>query len=167
MVLSIELYGAYFTENSDNARLLTLVMALEALSEGKERPEYVQELIQKWENEIKGRIVEYTDEDEKKSELESLRGSLNHMKKDSLRKQLYDLVFSTLQANGDDDATEKARMIKNVYDARSKLVHEGKIEYKVLKASIREVKSLVERILKLKFLGIANKSLNLLLNSKL
>ena len=43
--VALDLYNAYFTENSDNARFLTLIMVLEALATGKERPPFIKELI--------------------------------------------------------------------------------------------------------------------------
>jgi hypothetical protein len=44
--LAIELYGAHFTESSQNAKFLTLMMALEALASGKRKEFAIRRMIQ-------------------------------------------------------------------------------------------------------------------------
>jgi len=156
--LAIELYAAYSTENSDNARFITLMMAFEALAESKKRPKYLQSLVRNCEKELNDLAEKNMDDNEKDTEIKSFRGSLNHLKEDSLKTQLHDLVLSTLQYNSDDDAKEKADMIKKIYDNRSELVHKGYIEPLVIKKEIRKTKKLLEQILRIKFLHIAGSS---------
>jgi len=155
LCVAIDLYGAYFTESSDNARFLTLMMAFEALAEGNERPEFVQILIKQWEKQLKDCENKYVEDTEKLHEIESIKGTLAYMKEDSLNKQMYNLVLYTLEENGDSDAKDKANSMKPIYDYRSKLVHKGFIDSNILKQVIRDTKSLIERILKIKFLQIA------------
>jgi hypothetical protein len=54
--VALELYGAYFTEFSANARFLTLVMALEALASGVARTPLVVELLDKWKKEVENHM---------------------------------------------------------------------------------------------------------------
>jgi len=49
---AFELYGAYFIESSNNARFLTLIMALEALATGTPRPPLVLKLIDDWRKQL-------------------------------------------------------------------------------------------------------------------
>jgi len=149
--VAIDLYGAYFTESSDNARFLSLMMAFEALAKGNERPEFVQILIRQWKKQLKNCENKYVEDIEKLHEIESIKGTLAYMKKDSLNKQMYNLVLCTLEENGDRDAIKKADMIKDMYNDRSKLVHTGFLDSKILKQDIRNTKSLIERILRIKF----------------
>jgi len=158
--VAIELYGAYFTENSDNARFLTLVMALEVLTDATKRPGYLLRLINKWEGHLKNCEDELSNDTDKLKEIASIKSSLGNMKNNSLTKELQNLVLSSLEQNGDQDATDMAELMKHIYDDRSRLVHNGFLETQKLKNNIRNTKNLVERILKIKFLDIQNKSHN-------
>ncbi len=51
LLVALELYAAYFTESSANAKFLTLIMALEALATGVPRTQRVLDLLAKWKNE--------------------------------------------------------------------------------------------------------------------
>ena len=152
--VAIDLYAAYFTELSYNARFLTLVMVLEALTQPKKRPRFVQNLINQWEKQLNVSEAEFDGDDYKINEIQSIRGTLKHMKEDSLSKQLQELVLSTLQANGDSDAENMAKLMKVIYKDRSELVHDGSIDYKRLKQSTTNARGLAERILRIKFLQI-------------
>ncbi|HOI73147.1 MAG TPA: HEPN domain-containing protein [Syntrophales bacterium] len=105
--LALELYRAYFTEASRNARFLTLIMALEVL-----RPQ------------------------------PSKRGSI--------RKQIYEMVLSTLQQVRDEEAELLAEKAQYFYCLRNELVHEGILNSSV---AVDEARQLVQRVLKAKYLA--------------
>jgi hypothetical protein len=149
--VALELYGAYFTEFSENARLLTLVMALEALAEGTPRTALVLGLLKRWKEDLDAawRTVEPGSDDD--LALESLRRELLVRREDSLRRQVRNLVRTTLETNGDPDAEELARQAVAVYDARSTLVHEGSLEPRRLARATADAKRIVERVLKARF----------------
>jgi hypothetical protein len=151
--VAFELYGAYFTESSNNARFLTLVMALEALATGASRPPLVLALVDQWRTQVEGLLSNENLSPDELASLESLRKELLFRKEDSIRRQIYNLVFSTLQQAGDAEAEQLAKAAKALYDRRSQLVHEGKLPESTLSAAVTEAKGLVQRVLRIRFLA--------------
>jgi hypothetical protein len=92
--------------------------------------------------------------------LKSLRRELLFRREDSIRQQIRRLVFTTLQDNGDKDAATVARTAVKVYDLRSRLVHDGKLESQELSKATNDAKSIVERVLRGRFVRRASNSEN-------
>ena len=150
--VAFELYGAYFTEFSGNAKFLTLVMALETLATGIPRTKLVMDLMDKWKKdvtELKDRVEPGSDD---AASLEAVSRELLFRKEDSVRRQMRNVVLTTLQLNGDEDAAEMGKRAVQVYDHRSTLVHEGKLEPPVLGTAISDAKMIVERVLRARFI---------------
>lgn len=156
--VALELWGAYFTEASANARFLTLVMALETLATGTPRTQLVLDLVDKWMKEVEELQQTVGRESDDADSLEALRQELQFRKEDSIRRRIRTLVFATLQANGDEDAAAMAEKAKQVYDHRSTLVHEGKLDPPVLGQATSDAKNIVERVLRARFVQKANPS---------
>jgi hypothetical protein len=149
--VAFELYGAYFTEFSGNAKFLTLVMALETLATGIPRTKLIRDLLDKWKKdvtELKDRIEPESDDADS---LEAVSRELLFRKEDSIRRQIRNVVFTTLQVNGDEDAAEMGKRAVEVYDHRSTLVHEGKLEPPVLGKATTDAKTIVQRVLRARF----------------
>lgn len=148
LCVAIDLYGAHFSETSINARFLTLVMALEALAEGEKRPAAVLDLLASWRNELDELKHGFPAGDERRTALESIERELFFRQENSIRSQVRTLVKATLTAIGDADAEQTARSAVKIYDHRSTLVHEGRLERQVLSQAFSDVKSIVERVLR-------------------
>lgn len=84
--------------------------------------------------------------------LESLKRELTFRQVDSIRKQIRSLVYSTLTEAGDTDSEDVAKKAIKVYDKRSKLVHDGYLPPDELGQLITDVREIVERVLRVKFL---------------
>jgi len=154
--LALELYSAYYTETSANARFLTLVMALEALSSGVARTPLVIGLLDKWKSEL-GEVVKTVDlSSDDAASLKAMGRELSFRKEDSIRMQIRNVVLTTLQASGDQDAGQTAKDAVKIYDLRSTLVHEGKLEQQVLSKATSDAKIIVERVLRARFIQEAN-----------
>ncbi|MDH4087739.1 MAG: HEPN domain-containing protein [Nitrospira sp.] len=151
--VAFELYGAYFTESSSNARFLTLVMSLEALAIGTARPTLVLELLDGWKKQVEQIMSEGQLSTDEVASLESLNRELLFRREDSIRRQIFNLVLSTFQSANDTDAEKLAHRAKSLYDLRSKLVHEGKLPEKTLTMAVSDAKALVQRLLRVKYLG--------------
>lgn len=151
--VALELYGAYFTESSNNARFLTLVMALEALATGAPRPPLVLKLIDDWKKEVEQLMSEGNLSPAEVASLESLSRELLFRKEDSIRRQIVDLVLSTLQNAKDAEAEKLAQTARTLYDLRSELVHEGKLPENKLSVAVSDAKALVQRILRVRCLA--------------
>lgn len=150
--VALDLYSAYFSEVSSNARFLTLVMSLEALSSPINRPEPVLSLLKKWNEEVQEVKLQLTEDDERLSALDSLSKELLFKRESSIRSQIRSLVFNTLNSVGHSDAQEAAKVAVRIYDHRSKLVHDGTLDARVLADATSDAKSLVERVLRSRFL---------------
>ena len=125
--LALELWGAYFTEASANAKFLTLVMVLEALATCPPRAQRVLDLLDKWKAELEDLRRTVGSDSEDARSLAAVRGGLLFQKKVSIGQSIRTLVLTTLQANGDIDAGAMATKTGQVYRHRSTLVHEGQL----------------------------------------
>jgi len=151
--VAFELYGAYFTESSNNARFLTLVMSLEAMAIGTARPTLVLELLDSWKKQVEQILSERQLSPEEVASLESLNRELLFRREDSIRRQIYNLVLSTLQSANDADAERLAQRAKRLYDLRSELVHERRLPEETLTMAVSDAKPLVQRLLRVRYLA--------------
>lgn len=145
LVVAISLYGSHFTETSDNARFLTLIMVLEALSNATAKTPLALSLLRRWSQEV-DEISERpeTPEDDRAS-LAALQRELLYRREDSIRAQVRKLVRSELSA--DADAAEAAKEVVRLYDLRSTLVHDGFLEPQILGPALASARSLTRRVL--------------------
>ncbi|MDT8992654.1 HEPN domain-containing protein [Curvibacter sp. APW13] len=153
--VALELYSAYFSETSKNARFLTLVMALEALSSPIQRTEPVLGLLKKWHEEVEEAKSELSGDNERLSALDSLSRELLFKQESSIRSQIRALVLGVLSSAGNSDAQDAAKNAVKIYDHRSTLVHEGSLDQKVLSDATSDAKLIVERVLRCRFLAEA------------
>jgi len=149
--IALELYRAYFTEVSANAKFLSLITSLEALATGVQRTQLVMDLLGKWRKEAEELQETLPEESEDAFSLEAVTRELLIRRDDSIRRQVRRLVITTLQLNGDADATATARRAVELYDLRSRLVHDGKVAQDALSPAISEALSIVKRVLMVRF----------------
>ena len=154
--VALDLYTAYFTENSDTAKFLTLIMVLEALAIPKERPTFIKNLISEWGNQIKELKGQYTPDAEEVEYLDSLEREIVFRKENSIRNQIRVLVFETLKVHGEENATKTAKRAVELYDLRSELTHNGYIEKESIDSLKIEAHSIVLNVLKTFFLNFTN-----------
>lgn len=154
--IALELYGAFFSEATQNARFLTLVMVLECLAESEKRSAAVLSLIDSFKKQIEEIETAYHKESDERISFESLKRELAFRKEDSIRKKIRSLVFKTLSDVGDTDALETAKKVVKVYDKRSTLVHEGSLPSDELSKVSSDARTIVERVLKAKFIQTVN-----------
>jgi hypothetical protein len=145
--VALELYGAYYTEFTPNAKFLTLVVALEALAIGVRRTKLVIGLIEKWKAELDKLAETVEAKSDDALSLEALRKELLTRKEDSKRRRIRSLVITTLRDHGDEDAEEMANDAVKIYDLRSELLHEGWLEPQALSQATSKARKIVERIL--------------------
>jgi hypothetical protein len=150
--VALDLYSAYFSESSPNARFLTLVMALEALASGTQRPQPVLELLEHWKVQAQNAKTRCADDPECLSALESLSRELLFRKENSIRSQIRSLVLKALSGADHSDAQETANAAVKIYDYRSTLVHDGSLDRQVLSKATTDAKAIVERVLRSRFL---------------
>lgn len=150
---ALDLYTAHFSENSFNAKFLTLMLVLETLKPKSNPAPAAKSLIKKYRKEIHEVLKDVDLSSENIESLKALDGALQYISKKSITEAIRLLVFTTLQHNGNEDAEEMANKATELYKLRGKLVHEGKLELEVLTQATQDAKNIVERVLKAKFIG--------------
>lgn len=151
---SLDLFVSHFFESSSSARLLTLVMVLESLTESQPKHQTAQCLIDSWRPqllELKRQIDETNPNSEESEALEALERELFFRKEASLRSQIRALVVSSLIAAEHLDPVEMGRRAVRLYDARSTLVHEGTLPREKLTAALRDAREIARIVLQAQF----------------
>ena len=155
LALALDLYAAYFTEQSTNARFLTLIMALEALTIDMCRAHSVLPLLKRWLDEVKQLMKELDSKSDDAKSLQALTGERLLQGKESVQKQIHNLVVRTLQDVPGVDATQLADTAKKLYAIRSPLLHNGKVDLRddseKLNRATSDARCLVHLILTTKF----------------
>jgi hypothetical protein len=75
---ALDLYAAHFTEASANARFLTLVMCLEALTDSRPKHAVALRLLEQWREQLQRERAQYEKDSEEHSALEALDRELFH-----------------------------------------------------------------------------------------
>jgi hypothetical protein len=130
-------------------------MALEALAEGGLKPRVALDLLAKWQGDVAERKNQALAPEQREA-LEALERELFFRKAKSLRSQVRALVLHTLEASGAPNASDIAQNAVKVYDKRSALVHEGSLPDDELRWAEREARTIVQAVLKAKFLQVGN-----------
>ncbi len=118
--LAMELMTSSFFDAYPRSRFLTLILAAESILTPHDRPADVQALVDE--------LKRYTKDSEiTESEKNSILGSLNWLYKDSISKSLQKMATQYLPEKSYDGISSEV-FIQRCYNARSKLVHSGKVE---------------------------------------
>lgn len=124
--LGIELYFLSHFKSSDFARFLVLFTALEAAAPEIPRSEFCTKTIQKLIQDVRAARMQIKEKSSAEyPELISLEGQLNYLLKGSHGGRVREFVRSALQRDGHPDFEQVSKEIKELYDRRSRLVHEG------------------------------------------
>ncbi len=142
---ALELYGAFYTEKSERARFITLVMVLEALADAKQRPQIVRDFLNSVSGMIEKSLEKFEDATDEAIAFNSLKQELDYRRSDSIKSSIKALVFHTLQ--NDTDVVEIASKASKIYDKRSKLVHDGYLPQQELAEATDIARTIVQRIL--------------------
>ncbi|MEW6208094.1 MAG: hypothetical protein AB1631_06990 [Acidobacteriota bacterium] len=118
--LALELYNAYHFESSQRTRFITLVFAVETLSDAKKRSEKAQECIKSFQQTV-------NESDLDVEEKQSLRESLGNLSQESISKTCRDMVESYLGDKKYDGLIAK-KFFNECYKMRSDLVHKGRLK---------------------------------------
>lgn len=152
--ISLDMYAAFYSEASPNAKFLTLIMALESLCEPVRRPEIVVTHIQKFQESIGKHISSLDEDSEEFIAFEALMREVDFRKGSSIRVQIRKLVHDALKDSGNEDCLEVSKRAVKLYDKRSELVHNGEIKNENLSSLTGELRVIVERVLRCKITGI-------------
>lgn len=118
--LAMELMTSSFFESTTRARFLTLILAAESILSPDYRSEEVRSLIDEFKDLTNRSGI-------RKQEQDSIIGALNWLYKDSISKSLKKMANKYLP-NTIYDGLSSEKFITKCYNARSKLVHSGKVK---------------------------------------
>jgi hypothetical protein len=152
--LALELYNAFFYEKSDNAKFITLIMVLEALTTEPEKHKVALELIDKWREELNTERGKYDSNTTQHESLTALERELLFRRKASLTSQIRVVVIDALDAEDSGKALDYAKQSVKSYNLRSTLVHEGSLSPNLLSSTIEKTKIVVQEVLKAKLLEV-------------
>jgi hypothetical protein len=120
--LACDLFVQSRFESSPKSRHLTLVTALEVLSQRRKRSGRAAQLVEEFRETIKKALRE-SDPAEKK-ELESLLGASNDLRSESISAAIRRLAES-VPSSGRIGNADPGDLVRTSYDARSQLTHDG------------------------------------------
>ena len=136
--LAIDVFVNSCFEGSPVASFLARITVLEILKTQAEQPPAVKNLIERFQGET-AELVALQDLDQ--SLADSLRGSLERLKKESIGAAIRKLVSRVL-------GPEAARSATDLYTIRSALIHEGIISEEDIRRRLPELTQLVRDLLR-------------------
>lgn len=147
--LASDLFSAYYFEHSPSARLVTLGMVLEVLAKPEGRHAEVARLLDKWAVELEQRTAEIWDDEAAREALESLKRELGFRREDaSIRSRIQATARQLGLFYGPEESVRLARNARDVYDARSILVHSGKLPEPQLSSAVHTGSETVRLLLR-------------------
>lgn len=149
--LALDLYAAYFTETTRNAKFLALIMALESLSTPISKNKADLDAIDKAEALIRGHIDGLPLGEEERAGLTKIIDTLRSQTNLSKTQQVKALVLRTLDYVDHPETEELADLAVKLYRKRGKLVHTGHIDKPELTELTMRSKDLVQAVLKSEF----------------
>jgi hypothetical protein len=127
MRTAISLHAAAFGRRETTVALLLRAMVFEALAPPTEKHPVAVAVLQEMGERIRQLSIEHESGSEAANALESLLRELVFRRETSIRGRLYSFVATTLSDRP--DATAWARRIRDAYDVRSRLLHDGWIAH--------------------------------------
>ena len=127
--LALDLRAAAEHDRSAAAQLLLYVASLESLCEQRPKHPVAQEQIEIWSGQLGKWISALPDGDELKESLIALRREIESRAQESVRQSLRRTVRDLLTRDGQvDDVPAVFRELDQLYDIRSTLAHDGKLQ---------------------------------------
>ncbi|MBX7432546.1 hypothetical protein JDV09_10585 [Mycobacterium sp. Y57] len=143
---ALELYAAHFNERQARVRFLLLVIAMEALAVASPKEQLALDLVDRWSAELIDEMAKYETTSSEYKTLNSLSGQVRRLKEKSIGAQIADL-FENLSDVSADERKKLQRRAKDVYNARSKLIHDGYLPLGELRSFETEARKLVKLLL--------------------
>ena len=155
---AFDLFSASYAESSERARFLTLVMVLESLIQPSQRPDVVQRAIDHLQTHVAEQLLDLDDDSEDAFALNGLIREVDFRRQDSIRSSIRRMVLGVLAH--DDDVQDVARQAVEIYDKRSRLIHDGYLPDSELAKASGDVRVLAQRILIALFNQATHRSTN-------
>ena len=150
--LAIEVAMSHRFEASENAEFITLITSLEALLPEIHVSFTASAAIAEAEKVVRDKRNAFSRADPEWQELERLLGRVSKLKEDSIGEALRSFVDATLTRHPElGDRTAISKQVRNAYEARSRLLHNGHHPHGQLSASLNFLRNFVPRVLRCLF----------------
>jgi hypothetical protein len=143
--VALELYAAHFAERQARIRFILLVIAMESLAQAKEKDPVAVGLVDRWTTDLADEIAKGDHSPEALKSLNSLEGQVKRLREESIGAQIANL-FGDLPGVSPDEIKRLKKRAKDLYNKRSKLVHDGYIPADELPKLEEEARTLVEML---------------------
>lgn len=144
---AVDIYVAAAFEESRPARLLTRAMVLEVLAPAEEKHPYALRLLDSWRADLERALAQVAEGSEEHDAVESLQRELIFRREKSIRSRIKSHVLATLDAAGHPEAKALSRRALKAYDARSKLMHEGRLDDTALVEALGAMDAIIPAVL--------------------
>ena len=144
--IALELWANYHREFSLASKFLTLVMALEVLTEPKPKHSVAQELLDRMSEMLDERIAAFNKDREEYHELESLRREILFRRDQSIRSRVREMVIAELASVPEERRHNLARRAVRAYDLRGSLVHEGRLSVADLSEGHESAREVIQEL---------------------
>lgn len=156
--LAINIFSSYFFEQSPEAKFIKLVTVLEALTPDSIVSDQSQEMLRVLKLTVKNAQNQYAKDSSEWKELNGILSRVGQLKRNSIGISLRNFVAAELfRDSAIGDSNEIVYRLKDIYDRRSKLLHEGFMDIGLLKADLEFLTVFVPRLLKSVYMLEANK----------
>ncbi len=146
--LAIELYSSFFFEQSTNAKFIRLVTVLEALTPNYSMPESCKQVVDEVKNYIKSKRNEHDSNASEWKELESLLSRVGQLKKTSIGMSVRTYISGLIDDNPKlGDKEEVINKLKELYNHRSKLLHEGETDSLAVQEGLQFLTDFIPKLL--------------------
>jgi hypothetical protein len=124
--LALEIYGAFAFELSENSQFLTLVTSLEALLPNKRVSSPAGGALEAAKDAVQTMRDAHPRSSPKWLNIDHLLSRLSGLRREAIGTTLREYVSEVVKRNLDlGEPTATTRQLKNLYDVRSKLIHDG------------------------------------------
>jgi hypothetical protein len=152
LMLALELYNNLTEEKTLASKFLQMNSVVESLLEPKGKPEQILKLIKNFNGQIDEAIQSAKNDHKSIEQLKGFKQGLGNMRKESIRSSLAALTEQAFDILGKSDGDQYGIKCKKAYDVRSHLVHNGSVDQSILSVAYKDLKEVVESILRAKVL---------------
>jgi hypothetical protein len=154
--LAVEIFAAYRFELSKTAQFLTLITALEALLPDMAIPDAAEQALLRAKEAAAQMRDGYTSESAEWRSVDHLLQRIGGLKRQSIARTLQDYVERVLERHPKLASPEIPRNLKDAYNARSKLLHDGTADESDMSEHIAMLSEFVPKLLAALYVEVAS-----------
>jgi hypothetical protein len=155
--LAIELYSSFFFEQSSEAKFIRLVTVLEALTPDEKVTEFSISVLNQIKQKTKFMRNQYKADSDDYNEINQLLSRIGQLKYKSIGRSLNDFIATIFKNDSSlGKETEILSKLKNLYNLRSKLLHEGVADEQSIENGLQFLMDFVPKLLQFLYIDNTN-----------